>query len=350
MAMRILVVDDDHSFASLLGRAIKRLGHIAMIVTHPDDAIEAFRDREIDAVITDIDMPGMSGIEMASTMRAEDPGLPLAFCSGTTDKAVLAEAATLGRILPKVWTIADVRDLILLMERSRPVLARGSQTGLPPRVPAPRASTPTPTVQAKPIAPPVTRSVSPPRPNPPQGPTIDASRHRVRKIKVTCHTWDQVERLCDQYAAGKSILTLRGSHRLRPQEKLIIALSLPDELVLSIGAEVASVRIADDGAVFSIQLTGMTPEMMAKIRSLVSAGQSAERAGSGGFRAPRASSPPLDIVREPRRIDFDRGETEADTPIGETPPVGAMLGNVRLRQQIDRLPHQLKRRDTTESD
>ena len=329
--MRILIVDDDHTYGSLLGRAIKRLGHTPLVVTHPDDALEAFHECEIDAVIADIDMPGMSGLEMATRMRAEDPELPIAFCSGTSEKAVLALAETIGRLLPKVWTIADVRELVLQMGRARPTLAKGSVAGPPPRQLAAGA-----------VAPRAARTSSPPRMS------RSSSHPRPRKIKVSCHNWDQVARLCDQYAAGKNVLTLRGSHRLRPHEPLIIAISLPDELVLLIDAEVAAVSVGEDGAVFSIQLTGMTPETLAKMRSLVVSGQGVHRASV--HRMARGSSPRhAGLVQPTRPMDFDLGDTEAETPI-ESTPVGVVLGNLRLRQQIDRLPQQLRRRETTESD
>ena len=111
--MNILVVDDEVAFAQLLGRSLRRLGHQATVVGHPEDALEMFRASPFDAVITDIDMPCMSGVDLARTLRAERADLRIAFCTGSapgTSRAL--EASTFGLVLPKVWRDADVRVLL----------------------------------------------------------------------------------------------------------------------------------------------------------------------------------------------------------------------------------------------
>jgi CheY-like chemotaxis protein len=333
--MRILVVDDEQSFAGLLARALKRLGHTPIVATHPQDALRATIDHEIDAVITDIDMPEMSGIDLALALRAEDPTMPIAFCTGSDDPEVLAAAARIGRVLPKVWTVADVRELVKALEIERS-FARGSQPDVTEAARRASAATPSPpgsaatAVPAAVAAPEVLDSATDP-----------SARIRLRKIKVTCRTWDQVERLCEQHSAGKNVLTLRGSHRLRANEKLVVALSLPDELVLSIAAEVTSARQdPSDGAVFCITLTGLTPEVAARLRSLILAGQGAT--GAGTYRIRRATAPPPlrdHLIHEAARLrQAAREAQEPDAPPEDDPGDGANLGNLRLRQQIDRLP------------
>ena len=58
--MKILVVDDEQHFGSLVCRTLKRLGHNPILALHPWDALELI-DSDIDAVISDIDMPAMKG-------------------------------------------------------------------------------------------------------------------------------------------------------------------------------------------------------------------------------------------------------------------------------------------------
>lgn len=305
--LKILVVDDETSFGSLLGRALKRLGHTPHILAHPVDALEVFLEQpnEFDAVITDIDMPVMSGVDLACSIRAEVSDIPIAFCTGSSrDEDVVHKAKTIGAVLPKVWTVADVKRVLSTLQ-TKPRLARGSQTAMP-------GVTDSATRE-------LLRSV------PRRRAATSPMRKVVRKIKVTCRTWEQVDRLCDEQSSGRQFLTLRGSHKLKVGERLTVALSLPDELVLSVAAEVASVRrdpVADAG-VFSIHLIGLTPEVCARLRSMVlSAGGSQKRRRRGsysqaGTRRPSSSNPAVSLS------DDDRT------------PVGAVLGNVKLRKQID---------------
>jgi CheY-like chemotaxis protein len=310
--LKILVVDDETSFGSLLGRALKRLGHTPEIAAHPVDALEMFREQpdEFDAVITDIDMPVMSGVELASSIRAEVSDMPIAFCTGSSrDEEVVDRAKAIGAVLPKVWTVADVKRVLSTLQiKNR--LARGSQTSM--------ANVP----QTAPL-----RAV--PRPRAATSPM----RKVVRKIKVTCRTWGQVDRLCDEQSSGRQFLTLRGDHKLKVGERLTVALSLPDELVLSIAAEVASVRRqpASNNSVFSIHLVGLTPEVCARLRSMVLS----------------ASEPPK------RLSNYHRSSPRAVTPQNLTnddiTPAGAVLGNLKLRKQIDDMPGKMTGKNTKDS-
>lgn len=296
--MKILIVDDEHSFGSLLGRTLKRLGHKPVIAAHPHDALAILDEHGVDAVITDIDMPAMNGVELARAMRDRNPEVPIAFCTGSNrDETIAMAAREIGDVLPKVWTVADVKDVIAGLELARPRFARGSQSDLPP-VARRRMST----VGGKSV-----------------------KRNVVRKIKVSCRTWDQVDKLVDQQAQGRSMLTLRGSHRLKPRERLTVALSLPDELVLSIAAEVASVRRDETGGgVFMISLCGMTPEVCVRLRAMAQAASGPRRPSAYKKQVSRARSP--DVIAE-------------DTDVGGN---GAVLGNLRLRKQIETMANKMR--------
>lgn len=295
--MKILVVDDEQGFGTLLGRALKRLGHQACVVCHPTDALEAFEGGSYDAVITDIDMPGMHGVELARRMRQLAGDLPIAFCTGSApEDALVKQAETIGRVLPKVWTVADVKDVVADLSDKRR-FARGSQHTLD-RLPPTNHGAAVPAVHDK-----------------------ENRRRAARKIKVTCRDWTQVAKLCDEQQSGKTAITLRGSHKLTTGERLFVALRLPDEMVLSIAAEVGRVRTdpVDGQQVFSILMVGFTPEVSARLRSMAQSAGVLLGSTYTRSRNPRGSAP-------------------------ESPPAedGAVLGNLRLREQIDQLSKKLK--------
>lgn len=114
--LHILVVDDEVGFARMLGRALRRLGHIPTLASHPTDALSLFSQRSFDAVITDIDMPVMDGIQLARSLRAQRADVPIAFCTGSSPNAErYTVASTFGEVRPKLWRENDVRLLLEAM-------------------------------------------------------------------------------------------------------------------------------------------------------------------------------------------------------------------------------------------
>jgi CheY-like chemotaxis protein len=93
----ILVVDDEEAMRELFRRMLQRAGFSAVTAVNGRDALERFRERRIDAVITDMVMPEMDGIEVIRALLAERPRLPIIAVSGVTDWAdYLTLATTLG--------------------------------------------------------------------------------------------------------------------------------------------------------------------------------------------------------------------------------------------------------------
>jgi CheY-like chemotaxis protein len=67
---RILVVDDSESAAHLLARLLTKLGQEIQVAHSAEQALAVFADFQPELVISDIGMPGMSGLELAQRLRA----------------------------------------------------------------------------------------------------------------------------------------------------------------------------------------------------------------------------------------------------------------------------------------
>ncbi|MFO0665601.1 MAG: sigma-54 dependent transcriptional regulator [Polyangiaceae bacterium] len=89
---RIVVVDDDESMCDLLGAALRRQGMDVLTFTHPQEALDAFGDADVDAVITDVGMTEMSGFALCERIVGMRPGLPVIVLTGqgTMEAAVTA--------------------------------------------------------------------------------------------------------------------------------------------------------------------------------------------------------------------------------------------------------------------
>src|SRR5690606_23494213 len=60
------VVDDDQATCNLLERELLEEGYAVTSVTRAGDALERLAERDFEVVLTDLNMPGMSGIELCA--------------------------------------------------------------------------------------------------------------------------------------------------------------------------------------------------------------------------------------------------------------------------------------------
>lgn len=81
--MNILVVDDDLEVREILAEALEEFGYRVLQAASGEEALPILHtDSTINLVITDIRMPGMSGIELAEIARAHDNKLRVILISG----------------------------------------------------------------------------------------------------------------------------------------------------------------------------------------------------------------------------------------------------------------------------
>src|SRR2546428_13875882 len=78
----VLVVDDQSELAQMMAAMIKRDGHEVRIATSGPAAVAAVEERGPDLVLTDLGMPGMSGLDLADALHERWPKLPGALVTG----------------------------------------------------------------------------------------------------------------------------------------------------------------------------------------------------------------------------------------------------------------------------
>lgn len=93
---RVLIVEDDYATQQALSALLKQMGHEPLVADRGDDALRILASQAaIDVIISDVVMPGMTGIEFASRVRKLRPGVPVVLVTGDSDAldAVLASGA-----------------------------------------------------------------------------------------------------------------------------------------------------------------------------------------------------------------------------------------------------------------
>jgi PAS domain S-box-containing protein len=109
--VRALVVDDDALLLEAVSRQLASLGLGVEPTTDPVAALDRLRKAPdaFDLLITDLDMPVMTGQELAARVHQVAPGLPIVVLSGTPEQAPIAGAAA---VLAKPATSGDLADVV----------------------------------------------------------------------------------------------------------------------------------------------------------------------------------------------------------------------------------------------
>ena len=128
----ILYVDDDESIVFLMTRLLERQGYRVSGYTDPQEALAAARanPHQFDLAVTDYNMPGMSGLEVARALREIRADLPVALASGYITEELRAQAPAAGvrQLIYKPDTTDDLCAVIALLAQELP---RGPPHGLP---------------------------------------------------------------------------------------------------------------------------------------------------------------------------------------------------------------------------
>ena len=107
----VLFLDDEAALVRLTTRMLEWLGYRVTGFTRAAAAVEAFRANpgQFDVVITDLNMPGTSGLVVARELLTLRPDLPVLLCSGHVTEQMQAEAHSTGirHVLHKPTTMED---------------------------------------------------------------------------------------------------------------------------------------------------------------------------------------------------------------------------------------------------
>lgn len=122
-AARILVVDDEESIRDLCARVLTRAGYVVATAPSGEDAIVRLQEEAFDLMISDIRMPGISGLEVLEHAKTTFPAIRVVLITGFGTPQTLTRARQSGadRILTKPFNpmelLAAVKESLPSSER-----------------------------------------------------------------------------------------------------------------------------------------------------------------------------------------------------------------------------------------
>ena len=111
--VRVLVIDDDAEIRRLLCEILASAGHLVADASNGADGVEIFKKEAFDLVLTDLEMPEMSGWEVARSIKHHNPDVTIALITGwgeTIDSAQL-RASGISTIINKPFRMDQIIHL-----------------------------------------------------------------------------------------------------------------------------------------------------------------------------------------------------------------------------------------------
>jgi signal transduction histidine kinase/FixJ family two-component response regulator len=94
--MRILVIDDDQAVCEVFGEFLHEIGHEPVITHTAETALDTLREERPDAVLLDVCLPGMSGLDFMKLEAVRDLRVPILVISGRATESQAQEAMKAG--------------------------------------------------------------------------------------------------------------------------------------------------------------------------------------------------------------------------------------------------------------
>src|SRR5512145_3496316 len=119
--LRVLVVDDNASLLRFLVSAFSANGCTVTQAATAEQALALIMEQSFDLVVSDIKMPGLSGLDLLRAVKGKQPGTPVVLITGvpSVNSAVFGLRHGAYDYLPKPFSVTEVKELIQRLRRDR---------------------------------------------------------------------------------------------------------------------------------------------------------------------------------------------------------------------------------------
>jgi len=114
LLMDLLIIEDDPTVGPLLRDVFVSDGHTATLMRSGEAGLDYLASERPDAVLLDVQLPRISGIEVLRRIRSKSPDLPVVVITGHATPEQIAQAKALGvvEVLEKPEILNEVHDAL----------------------------------------------------------------------------------------------------------------------------------------------------------------------------------------------------------------------------------------------
>jgi two-component system, NtrC family, response regulator HydG len=119
--MNLMIIENDRAVAFCLKEYLGLAGYDSEVFTNPCEGVRAFRLGGYDAVLTDIKMPELSGLDVLAEIRSQDPAAHVIIMTGYADleNAIAAINAGAYAFFRKPLELDKLKECLQRIERER---------------------------------------------------------------------------------------------------------------------------------------------------------------------------------------------------------------------------------------
>lgn len=113
--MTLLIVDDEPVIVKALQRILRDEGYRVLAALEAEEALRIVAREPVDVVLSDIDMPGMNGLELMARLRRNYPAVVRLVLTGRASLAHAVAAINDGevfRFMTKPWDMDELREVL----------------------------------------------------------------------------------------------------------------------------------------------------------------------------------------------------------------------------------------------
>src|SRR6516225_12282049 len=128
---KILLIEDDPAIVVTLRRLLAEEGHQVEVENRGDTGLERARSNPFDAVITDMKLPGLNGLELVRELHSSCPRLPIILITahGTTETAIEATKSGAYDYLLKPFEMPEFIELVEKALKSSRLMTEAVELG-----------------------------------------------------------------------------------------------------------------------------------------------------------------------------------------------------------------------------
>jgi CheY-like chemotaxis protein len=112
---RVLFIDDDPSVRQTLSYLLRKAGHAVAEAASGSTGLEIFREHSADIVLTDFQMPGLTGWDVARAVKALDPRVPVVYVTGAAHAIAPHQQAAAAAVIEKPCGLTALQTVIRML-------------------------------------------------------------------------------------------------------------------------------------------------------------------------------------------------------------------------------------------